>query len=88
MNNQILFIYELPFLFDIFEEIKENLNFQIINLTRKEITKTNFSKYENYLILSQKKNLNLSNVILVDDFPIKFSKVLEKINIGFFKKKI
>ena len=87
MNNQILFIYELPFLFDIFEEIKENLNFKIINLTKKEITKTNFSQYENYLILSKKKNLNLSNVILVDDFPIKFSKVLEKINIGFLKKK-
>ena len=87
MNNQILFIYELPFLFNIFEEIKENLNFQIINLTKKEITKTNFSQYENYLILSQKKNLNLSNVILVDDFPIKFSMVLEKINIGFLKKK-
>ena len=87
MNNQILFIYELPFLFNIFEEIKENLNFQIISLTKKEITKTNFSQYENYLILSQKKNLNLSNVILVDDFPIKFSKVLEKINIGFLKKK-
>ena len=50
MNNQILFIYELPFLFDIFEEIKENLNFKIINLTKKEITKTNFSQYENYLI--------------------------------------
>ena len=87
MNNQILFIYELPFLFDIFEEIKENLNFKIINLTKKEITKTNFSQYENYLILSKKENLNLSNVILVDDFPIKFSKVLEKINIGFLKKK-
>ena len=55
MNNQILFIYELPFLFDIFEEIKENLNFKIINLTKKEITKTNFSQYENYLILSKKK---------------------------------
>ena len=55
MNNQILFIYELPFLFNIFEEIKENLNFQIISLTKKEITKTNFSQYENYLILSQKK---------------------------------
>ena len=54
MNNQILFIYELPFLFNIFEEIKENLNFQIINLTKKEITETNFSQYENYLILSKK----------------------------------
>ena len=45
MNNQILFIYELPFLFDIFEEIKENLNFKIINLTIKEITKSIFSQY-------------------------------------------
>ena len=37
MNNQILFIYESKSLFDIFSEIEDNLNFKVINLTKKEI---------------------------------------------------
>ena len=36
-----------------------------------------------YLI---KKNLNLPNLILIDGFPIKFTKLLEKINVEFLKK--
>ena len=52
MNNQILFIYELKSLCDIFTEIEENLNFKVINLTKKEISKINFKDYSDYLILS------------------------------------
>ncbi len=85
MNNQILFIYESKSLFDIFSEIEDNLNFKVINLTKKEISNINFKNYRDYLILSL-KDLKLSNVILVENFPIKFSKLSEKINIEFLKK--
>ena len=54
MNNQILFIYELKSLCDIFTEIEENLNFKVINLNKKEISKINFNDYKDYLILSLK----------------------------------
>ena len=85
MNNQILFIYESKSLFDIFSEIEDNLNFKVINLTKKEISNINFKNYRDYLILSL-KDLKLSNVILVENFPIKFSKLSEIINIEFLKK--
>ena len=35
MNNQTLFIYELPILYDIFTEIEENLNFKIHKFKQK-----------------------------------------------------
>ena len=85
MNNQILFIYESKSLFDIFSEIEDNLNFKIINLTKKEISQIDFKNYGDYLILSL-KDLKLSNMIKVENFPIKFSKLLERINIEFLKK--
>ena len=85
MNNQILFIYESKSLFDIFSEIEENLSFKVINLTKKEISQINFKDYRDYLILSL-KDLKLPNMILEENFPIKFSKLLEKINIEFLKK--
>ena len=85
MNNQTLFIYELPSLIDIFTEIDENLNFKIINLKKKEISKIDFKYHKNYMILSH-KDLRLPNLILVNNFPIKFSKLLERINVEFLKK--
>ncbi len=85
MNNQILFIYESKSLFDIFSEIEENLSFKVINLTKKEISQINFKDYRDYLILSL-KDLKLPNTILEENFPIKFSKLLERINIEFLKK--
>ena len=86
MNNQTLFIYESSSLFNIFKEIDDYLNFKIVNLTKKEMSKTNFKDYKDYLILSFKE-LNLPNTILIDNFPVKFPKLLEKINIEFLKKK-
>ena len=85
MNNQILFIYESKSLFDIFSEIEDNLNFKVLYLTKKEISKINFKNYRDYQILSL-KDLDLSNMLVVEDFPIKFSRLLERINIEFLKK--
>ena len=85
MNNQILFIYESKSLFDIFAEIEDDLNFKVIYLTKKEISKINLKDYKDYLILCL-KDLKLSNMIMVENFPIKFPKLLEIINIEFLKK--
>ena len=86
MNNQTLFIFELPILYDIFKEIEEHLNFKISNFAKKEILNTEFKNHHHFLVLSDKKNSNLPNLILVDNFPIKLTKLLEKINVEFLKK--
>tara|TARA_B100001989_G_scaffold139964_1_gene99366 strand:- start:1192 stop:1761 length:570 start_codon:yes stop_codon:yes gene_type:complete len=85
MNNQTLFIYESQSLFDILMEIEENLNFKVRNLTNKEVSKINFKDHGDYLILSA-KNISLPNLILVENYPTKFSKLVEKINVEFLKK--
>ena len=87
MNNQILIIYDFPILFDILNEIKTNLNFKLLNISKSEFSKTQFNKFENFLIISKKKILKLENQILIESFPIKITKIIETININFLKNK-
>jgi len=87
MNNQILIIYDFPILFDILNEIKTNLNFKLLNVSKSEFSKTKYNKFENFLIISKKKILKLENQILIDSFPIKITKIIETINIKFLKNK-
>ena len=86
MNNQNLLIYESQILYEILIELSDHLNFKVVNISKKELNNSNLDKYDDYLILSLKEKLNLSNQILSLQFPIKFSKLLEKINLHFETK--
>ncbi len=87
MNNQNLLIYDSKILYDILVELSENFNFKIIYLPKKNLNDINLEDYEDYLILSLEQKLNISNQILTLKFPIKFSSLLEKINLAFLKLK-
>tara|TARA_Y100000816_G_C25929331_1_gene484610 strand:- start:227 stop:799 length:573 start_codon:yes stop_codon:yes gene_type:complete len=87
MNNQILFIYDSRPLFDIFNELKDTLSFNVVFLSKKEIEHDNIHHSQNFLIISVKRDLNLPNIIKIEKFPINFFKLLEKININFLKQK-
>ena len=82
MNNQNLLIYESQILYEILIELSDHLNFKVAHISKKELNNSNLEKYDDYLILSFKKQLNISNQILSLQFPIKFSKLLEKINLS------
>ena len=86
MNNQNLLVINFQELFNILNELDEFLNFKVINVKKKELSDLNLNDFENYLVLS-KDNLNISNELIINDFPIKILKLLEKINIEFLKKK-
>ena len=86
MNNQNLLVINFQELFNILNELDEFLNFKVINGKKKELSDLNLNDFENYLVLS-KDNLNISNQLIINDFPIKILKLLEKINIEFLKKK-
>ena len=86
MNNQILIIYDFPILYDIFKEIEKNLNFQLVSLSEKEYSNFKMDKNNNYLTITNKKIINLQNQIIIEDYPLKISKILEIININFLKK--
>ena len=55
MSSKILIIYEYQNLFDILNEISENLNFKILSCKKKEYEKIEFESKIDYLFLSQKK---------------------------------
>ena len=86
MNNQNLLVINFQELFNILNELDQFLNFEVINVKKKELSDLNLNDFENYLVLS-KDNLNISNQLIINDFPIKILKLLEKINIEFLKKK-
>ena len=87
MNNQNLLIYEFDDLYNILNELAEYLNFQVIKIKKDDFSNIDLNKYDNYLFLTLKKDFIKSKQILDVDFPIKFSKLLEKINLQFLKQK-
>ena len=85
MSTQNLIIYKFNSLYHILEELDLNLNFKI-NSINDEVSLINKIKtFNNYLILTNKKNLNLHNLFILDNKPIKIFKLIEKINIEFLK---
>lgn len=84
MKVQNLIIYESKVIFDILNEIKEELNYNLLFKTQQDLLKTDH--LENNLILSENPIGNLDNQILISNFPIKLENLIENINIGFLKK--
>ena len=86
MNNPKLLIYNSEVLFNIFNELRGFLNFTLISMKKEEFLNLSLNDSENYLILT-KENLNISNQLIVNEYPIKFTKLLEKINTELLRKK-
>ena len=85
MNSKILIIYNSIQLFEIFKEIKENLNFEIEYLDETELKIKDFFNYKNYLIISTQKNFTTHNHLLIETLPVKIKVLIEKINLRFLK---
>ena len=89
MSKQSLIIYNLPVLFNILNEIKENFSFTLHNFNAeqklKEINKENFG---NFLILTDTENQieNNTNKIVIDKFPLELKSIIEKVNISLLKQ--
>lgn len=85
MSLKTLIIYNSPILFEIFEEIKENLNFDIIKFNEKKMDQSYLNNFENYVIISKHENsIKNCNVL---SLPSKIDKILEQINIWFLGSK-
>ena len=86
MSNQNLIIYDFENLFNILNEVKDKLNYKIINVNNNP----NIIDYDysiDYLIITQKQKPDLPNQLILDNFPYKIEKILELINVNFLKKK-
>jgi transposase-like protein len=84
MIKQNLIIYSNPILYDILKELEKEINYNVEQIFRdSELDNKELSKY---LILSSKQGNKFLNEITLD-FPLKISKLIEKVNIQFLKIK-
>ena len=92
---QNVFIINFNLLYEILDEIKENLFFKIIKLEKENSIKNNSDlDIKNSLIISKIDHKLLLNIDITDknhlnfnDFPISLNKLLELINIKLMKLK-
>ena len=85
MKNYQLIVYDFEILFHILDELKEYLNFEIINVSKKNY-KDLITKYSDSTIISKKEIKDLKSIIIIKIFPIKIKKLIEIINTNFLKK--
>lgn len=84
MIKQNLAIFSIPILYKILIELENELNYNILYFTdKKKLVEQDLSSF---FILTNQKSFNYDNVIQLD-FPLKITKLIEKINIQFIKSK-
>ena len=92
---QNVFIINYNSLYEILDEIKENLSFKIIKIENEEDFEKKFNLDSlDYLVISKtdhklllNKNITDKNFLDFNDFPLSFKKLLELINIKLIKLK-
>jgi len=93
MIKQNIFIVNFDILYEILDEIKDNLSFNIVKFKKiEDFLKTVNSNPNNLLItprLNEKsllnKGLNNKNILCFEDLPLSINKVIELINIQLIK---
>ena len=91
MQNVIIINYNS--LYEIFDDLKENLPFKTINFKNEDdfLKDNSLDKRKSLIILNKKTKLlfnhglHESNILYLNDLPLSFEKLLEKININLIK---
>ena len=71
MNKQNLIIYDFIELFSILNEIKNGLNFNLLNVSKKEFANLELDHLNSFLIITKNKVTNLENQIVFNNYPLK-----------------
>ena len=82
---QNLIIYKFTPLYHILEELSQDLDFNISFVDDVNSLNNKSKNHNNYLIISNKKYLDISNQFVLENTPINIFKLVEKINIEFLK---
>tara|TARA_E500000178_G_scaffold63807_1_gene60756 strand:- start:1267 stop:1830 length:564 start_codon:yes stop_codon:yes gene_type:complete len=87
MSYKKLIIYEYDPLFNILNEIKENLNFELIRAQENDFQNIVSNLTSDFLVISKKNLEKINNQIILRELPIKMSKIIELVNVQFLKNK-
>ena len=86
MNYQKLIIYDYIELYNILDELKNELNLEITKISKSDLFNLLLKDNRNNLIITQEKISEIEDQIIVNDLPVKISNLVEKFNIEFLKK--
>jgi len=87
MKNQSLIINDNDILYEILNEISDELNFSVSKYLINDFRFIKSTKELNYLFLTEKVIPEIKNQILIKKFPLNIFKLIEIINIEFLKLK-
>ena len=87
MNSKKIIINENKILFKILDEIKDNFNFDLINIDSKTLKNLKLNKFFDLLVTFQDDENNDPSSLVIKKFPIKLEKLIQLINIQFLKNK-
>ena len=87
VTSQNLIIYKFNSLYHILEELNSDLNFEITYVENENLLNEKTKILNNYLIITNKKYLNIQNLFILENLPLNIFKLVEKINIEFLKVK-
>ena len=94
MSKSLLNIIDFPVLYNVLFEVKDFLNFEVINYENENVFLEKIEKensIKNYTIVTKtflnNKNINQKSVIYLDNKPINFISLIDKINTNLLKQR-
>ena len=85
MSVKNLIIYKFLKLYHILDELRLDLNFNVIFVDNENILYDKIKNFNNYLIITDRQYSNFSHQFVFNATPLNISKLIEKINIEFLK---
>jgi len=85
MGNTKVILYDCLDIYKILNEIKNVLKFDIEYIDKEVDLISRLKDYDTYLIISKYHNNEFKNQIVLKDFPMKISNLIEKINLAILK---
>ena len=87
MNSKKIIIYDHDILFNILEEISDYFDYEFIKANSKNFDRLDKEFNSDFLIISQKNNIDFRNCLILEQLPVKIDKLLQVINVKFLKYK-
>ena len=85
MKHQNLIIYNNNPLYNILKELELYINFKIFFINSQKSLFDKIINLNNFLIIANKKYLEINNQFILDELPINIFKLVEKLNTEFIK---
>ena len=86
MNFKKLIIYDFNELFEILNEVKKEMKYEIVKISKENLLNIQLNEKEDCLVAVRKLVKNVKYQVLINSLPIKLPKLIEKLNIEFLKK--